>query len=106
MSALQHASERTVLVVAEPQPDTASPDLQTQFKSVAIPLVDQTVATSDQFAHFGDISKVEFLRKLLPCFGPEAAMPPGAISEIHVDEVLVCAEAAPLGTLRVREGQR
>jgi len=93
---LENTSECPVLVIAEPEPDTAFTDLQTKFKPVAIPVVDQTIAPPDHFANCGRFFEGEFPGKLLPGFGPECTMPPRAIAKIQVDEVLVCAEAAPL----------
>ena len=52
-SQLQHTSECQVLLIRETHPDAASSDLEVEFKGLAIPLVNQAVATPGQFPQRG-----------------------------------------------------
>ena len=101
---LQHAPKRPVLLVAQPEPYTALAEFQRQFKSITVPLVNQAIATSDDLSNASCASDRDFSWKLLPVLRPETAMPVEAIAKIHVDQVLVCAEAAELRARFMREG--
>lgn len=63
---LEHTSKCPILVVIEPQPNPTSADFHAEFKSIAVPLVDQAIAASGDFSDTSRILKGEFPGKLLP----------------------------------------
>jgi hypothetical protein len=93
---LERRSKCPILLVIQAQPNVSSSDHQTEFESLAIPIVCQAIAAPSQFPKCLLILEGELYWEFFRLRGPEAAVPPVTTIEVHEDELLVCAKVALL----------